>query len=131
MGRTSDGSRKRAEQDKERESLTTQLLQQRREPFADLLATILGAAPTSEALKDFAEAHPDRWGKLAETFSRLTGYADRSQTTHTHTLIDLTRMSDLELQQFIQAQAAANPLLGPALKQLTAQDAEYDIIPQD
>ena len=34
-----------------------------REPFLDVLAEMLAACPDAEAIKTFADRHPDRWAQ--------------------------------------------------------------------
>ena len=44
-----------------------------RKPFQRQLAKLLGCGPTTQAIKDFAEKHPDRWAQAIAIFAPLAG----------------------------------------------------------
>ena len=45
-----------------------------RSPFREELAKVLGHAPTADAIENYANKYPDRWGQLVAILSRLSGY---------------------------------------------------------
>jgi hypothetical protein len=47
---------------------------QSREPFRRLLAEVIGASPTPEALRRFADKHPDRWAQALSILGGLAGF---------------------------------------------------------
>ena len=49
-----------------------------REPFKDVLAELLGSRPTKKSLKEFADAHPDRWAQAVTLFARMGGFSDKT-----------------------------------------------------
>lgn len=130
MGGTSSRRRKGAikatEETRKRSEITSALLQARKEPFADLLATIVGAAPSEQELRTWAAGDPGKWGTLVSTFAKLIGYAERRDHLHTHTHFDFSSMSDAELQQHLRSQIAQTPQLANQLKDIT--DAEYTLL---
>ena len=67
-----------------------------REPFSDILASILAAEPDPEAIKTFADKYPDRWAQTVAIFGRLAGYHDKLQVD-TSIAVNVLRMSDAEL----------------------------------
>lgn len=70
---------------------------QSRAPFADLLALMLGAHPTEEALLAFAEHNPDKWANAVRTFATLTGYREEIEVTH-NVYARVVHMSDMDLE---------------------------------
>ena len=69
-----------------------------REPFTDVLAQFMVAMPDPEAIKAFADKHPDRWAHAVATFGRLAGYHDKLRVD-TSVAGAVSRMSDMELMQ--------------------------------
>src|SRR5262245_7482593 len=79
-----------------------------RDPFKDLLADILGNAPTPEAIYALAQKNADRYGQLLAIVARLAGYNEKLEvqadvTTH------VRDMSDAELQIRIAELERAQP----------------------
>ena len=68
-----------------------------RQPFREILARILDAEPTPEAMREFAKKSPDRWAQAIAIFGRLGGFNDKLEVEST-VLLDVSRMSDAELQ---------------------------------
>ena len=66
-----------------------------RKPFLSSLARILGAEPTVETLKNFANKTPDRWGQLVAIFARLGGYHEKIQVDNVN--ITILAMSDAQI----------------------------------
>lgn len=66
-----------------------------RKPFQNSLARILGAEPTVETLKTFANKSPDRWGQLVAIFARLGGYHEKIQVDNVN--ITILAMSDAQI----------------------------------
>ena len=76
-----------------------------REPFVDVLAQFMTAVPDPEAIKAFAEKHPDRWAQAAAAFGRLAGYHQKLEVD-TSLGKAVSQMSDMELmERFQEAQA--------------------------
>ncbi len=75
-----------------------------REPFRDVLERLLGAEPSPEKVREFAEKYPDRWAQACAIFGRLGGYHEKAQVSHhhTHAMIELTTLSDAELSERLQ-----------------------------
>lgn len=75
-----------------------------REPFRDVLERLLGAEPSAEKVRGFAEKYPDRWAQACAIFGRLGGYHEKAQVSHhhTHAMIELTQLSDAELSERLQ-----------------------------
>ena len=67
-----------------------------REPFRDTLVSLLAAEPDPEAIKTFADRHPDRWAQTVAIFGRLAGYHDKLRVD-TSIAVNVSRMSDAEL----------------------------------
>ena len=57
-----------------------------REPFRDLLKRLLEAEPSVEAVREYAERHPDRWGQLVTMIGKLAGYNERLQVDTSHSV---------------------------------------------
>ena len=45
-----------------------------RVPFRSILADLIGAQPTVEALRAFAARYPDKWAQAVTLFANLSGY---------------------------------------------------------
>lgn len=45
-----------------------------RQPFKDLLTEMIGARPTPEAIRRFADKYPDRWAQAISILGGLAGY---------------------------------------------------------
>ncbi len=75
-----------------------------RAPFRDVLERLLGAEPSLEKVREFAERYPDRWAQACAIFGRLGGYHEKAQVSHhhTHAMIELTTLSDAELSERLQ-----------------------------
>lgn len=67
-----------------------------RDPFQGVLAEILGSKPSQAELKRFAKQHPDRWAQMVSVFSKLSGYTEKSESTHNYN-INIAQASDAEL----------------------------------
>jgi hypothetical protein len=81
-----------------------------RDHFCNLLAKYLVAAPSVEAIRAFAQKHPDRWVHGLAMLARLAGYSDRLEI-QTGLVPDLSHLSDAELELRVRALAAE--ILGP------------------
>ncbi len=79
-----------------------------RAPFRDVLERLLGAEPSPEKVREFAEKYPDRWAQACAIFGRLGGYHENAQVSHhhTHAMIELTQLSDAELSDRLQTALA-------------------------
>lgn len=76
-----------------------------RQPFRDLLARFLLAAPSAGAIVEQAEKHPDRWAQSTAIVGRLAGFTEKLEVegTLTHKIQDL---SDVQLQARLAALTA-------------------------
>lgn len=72
-----------------------QLLQ--REPFRNLLATLLACAPDEDSLREFARKHPDRWAQSLAIAGRLAGYGDNTRAVENNWYIQINNLSDADL----------------------------------
>lgn len=83
-------------------ALDTQQIKQnielyQRTPFQELLAAYIDCAPSTEAIKAFAEEYPDRYFKALAILTPLAGY--KETVTHEHNyLIAIHNMPDSEIE---------------------------------
>ncbi len=71
-----------------------------REPFMDILATLIHSAPTPEVLQLWAAKHPDKWAAAISTMARVSGFHDKLEI-ETNINIKIESMGDAELNQLI------------------------------
>ena len=89
------------------------------EPFRDLLARVLAAEPSHEALKAFAEKHPDRWGQLAAIAAKPAGYGDKDRPrVEVNFYAQIAQMSDAELLTSLENWFRSMGMEPPALNEL-------------
>lgn len=81
-----------------REEIIDQLEVLSAEPFVQILADFVEARPSVEAIKAFAEKSPDRWSQGLTISGRLAGYKSDAQITVNNLLVNLSSMSDAEVQ---------------------------------
>ena len=99
----------------DRSQIIQALREKDREPFAEILGTIIQAEPSPERWTEFANEYPEKWGHLIKTMAQLTGYTERSESVNL--TLDLGKLSDLEIQQRIKQHLASNgPTDGGPLK---------------
>lgn len=79
------------------EAIRQQLTLLHREPFRDVLASLLRCAPTDEALEAFAAKSPDRWAQALAIAARLSGYSEHSGTETTNIYMQVNLLSDGDL----------------------------------
>lgn len=77
-----------------------------RGPFQRQLAKLLGCAPSAEAIRGFAEKHPDRWAQAVAIFAPLAGI-QRDAPVQVN-ILNVGDMSDAQL--FAHAQRLGVPL---------------------
>jgi hypothetical protein len=85
-----------------------------RDPFRDLLADVLGSAPTPDAVHDLAQRNPDRYGQLLAIVARLAGYNEKLEvqadvTTHVRDMSDAEL--ELRIAELERAQALPHPVV--------------------
>lgn len=68
-----------------------------RQPFRDLLARFLVAAPSGEAIAEQAEKHPDRWAQSTAIVARLGGFNEKLEVEGSLAL-SIQGLSDAQLQ---------------------------------
>ena len=89
------------------DEIWSQIQLMQREPFRNLLATLLECAPNEEALKAFAAKSPDRWMQAIAIAGRLSGYTEQLVSTEVNIFMQINQMSDgqlLDEYQRIQSQ---------------------------
>ena len=72
-----------------------------RTPFIELLAGWLECAPDAEAVRAFAARAPERYVTAIVQIARLSGYAEKHDHMHNHTL-QVTHLSDSQLEDQLQ-----------------------------
>ncbi len=82
-----------------------------REPFQEVMALCLSAAPTPENLVAFAQDYPDRWANMCAIFAKLSGFSDKVDHSHAHLhLHQIQQMSDAQLYAALEAEADQSKL---------------------
>ena len=82
-----------------------------REPFQEVMALCLAAAPTPENLVAFAQDYPDRWANMCAIFAKLSGFSDKVDHSHAHLhLHQIHQMSDAELYAALEAESDQSKL---------------------
>jgi hypothetical protein len=71
-----------------------------RVPFRKILAELIGCAPTPEAIRVFAEKHPDRWAQAIAIFGGLAGFEKGLVSLNVY---NVGAMSDVQLLAEIAA----------------------------
>ena len=79
-----------------KEELTQHLNAMSRGPFQQALVDIMGCQPTVEAIRQFADKSPDRWGQLVAIMAKLAGYHDKLEIEANLTM-NINSMSDAQL----------------------------------
>ena len=79
-------------------------------PMIEQLATLIGCAPSPDAISEWSAHYPDRWANAVSVFAKLSGYTEKREVAIGVTL-DLTRLSDSQLEQRIADQVAKLGLL--------------------
>lgn len=104
-----------------------QLAAMSRQPFRDLLREMIGAAPTPEAIRRFADKYPDRWAQATSILAGLAGYERGIVEVN---VFHIKGLSDADLMRRLDeveaALAAASPRAKPATggRVLDVVDAE-------
>lgn len=97
------------------------LRQTDRTPFIELLAGWLECAPSADAVKAFAERAPERYVTAIVQIARLSGYAEKHDHMHNHT-VNVTNLSDSQLEDQLQEKLRTLGL--PAVIDLTPTAGE-------
>jgi beta-phosphoglucomutase-like phosphatase (HAD superfamily) len=96
-----------------------------RQPFVEILAELVSGIPTPEAIKTFAEDHPDRWANCVKTMANLAGFHDKLEIEG-NIALDINRMGDAQLMERLDE-------LGETIKSMGIKqgisDASYEDIP--
>ena len=79
------------------EEIEEQFKSYSRLPFLSTLARIMGAEPTIENLRKFANKSPDRWAQTAAIMGRLGGYSEKTEVVNVSVLAVIKNASDSEL----------------------------------
>lgn len=81
-----------------------------REPFQEVMALCLAAAPTPANLVAFAQDYPDRWANMCAIFAKLSGFSDKVDHDHRHLhLHQVHQMSDAQLLQALEDMKQIEP----------------------
>lgn len=87
-------------QGKRREFTTDELLSEfqafSRQPFIEILSEFISGIPTPEAIRAFAEDHPDRWANAVKTMANLAGYHDKLELEG-NIALDVNKLGDAQL----------------------------------
>jgi hypothetical protein len=81
-----------------REELRARLQTYSREPFLEVLSTVMQCSPTETELKKWAAKAPDRWAHAIEIFAKLGGFTEKREVTHSF-VMQMMNMGDAEIQQ--------------------------------
>lgn len=73
-----------------------------RTPFREIMANILQCGPTDQAMRKFANIHPDRWARCVELFAQMGGFSEKKDLTVHHEFEEIQSMSDSELEDSIR-----------------------------
>ena len=82
------------------DSLTAHFATLSREPFQQILASLLDCAPDAETFRQFAKEKPDKWAAAVKTFAGLAGYTEKTETQNS-IAITISTLSDVELMQML------------------------------
>lgn len=93
---TSEGAIRAQDEREDVVKIRAQLENFSRNPFRDILAATLNAAPTPAEIRVFAARWPDRWANLVTMFARLAGYSEKSEVI-TNNYVLIANLSDSEL----------------------------------
>lgn len=87
-----------------------------RGPFRRILTDFLGFAPSAQALRNFANKHPDKWANALGIIAQLAGYKKEMHVEGTVNMVHA--MSDAEIErrrrELREAEAASQRLINPA-----------------
>ena len=81
--------------------LKAQLAGLSRKPFVDILSDMMMSAPSPEAIKAFAEEHPDRWTNAVRVMANLSGYHDKLEIEG-NISIEITNSGDADLMAMLE-----------------------------
>lgn len=88
--------RKRDEVEERGRLIRSKLELYSRQPFLDLVAELMNAAPNYRDLLAFARERPDKWVAAISQAAKLAGFADRSEVQHS-VYVEVHQMSDSQL----------------------------------
>lgn len=69
-----------------------------RQPFQEVLARMLRAEPSPQAMREFARMNPDKWSRMVRDSAALAGYKD-SIEIDANLAMNISTMSDAEIAQ--------------------------------
>lgn len=92
----------------------------------DVLAEFLASSPSPEAIKAFADRHPDKWAGAMASVARIAGYTEKTEINQSlH--ITVGKMSDSQVEdrlRQLQAQIGIDLLPKPI-------DAQFEEVSPD
>lgn len=80
-----------------KEDVFQELKRYSRDPFSELLAEWIKAAPDFEDVKRFAQMNPDKWVNAVHHLSSMSGYSDKRET-EMNVNLNVRQMSDSQLE---------------------------------
>ena len=80
-----------------KEQILAELSAYSRNPFMEVLAEFLSEAPTPEAIKSFANAHPDKWASAIKQIGVIAGYTEKIEYQG-NILVEVRGLSDSQLE---------------------------------
>lgn len=91
-----------------------------RSPFREILGQYLECGPSKAAIKEFAEAFPDRYAKAIQSLAILSGYNET--VTHEHNyLVEIRNLSDAQIMHRLQ-ELDQEPIEGEIVTPLVDED---------
>ena len=70
-----------------------------RQPFSDVLVSLLASQPTPNQIKKWASKYIDRWMQSVSMAAKLAGYNEKIEVNNT--FISIKNISDMELNERI------------------------------
>lgn len=67
-----------------------------RQPFVEILSELISGVPTPEAIRTFAEDHPDRWVNAVKGMANLAGFHDKLEIEGSLAK-DISKLGDAQL----------------------------------
>jgi hypothetical protein len=113
-----------------REELRASLEQFSRDPFADVLSSLLQARPSLERMLQWSGEDPLKWASAVKIFAILGGYTEKTETLHLHDHRHIHKASDAQLLQMMQEMVKQDPGLLEELRTIDAQ-ASTPLIPSN
>ena len=108
--------------------LMRELSAQARAPFRRVLAELIGARPTPEAVRRFADKYPDRWAQAVSIMGGLAGYERGVVEVN---VFNIKGLSDADLDRRlaeVEAQLVAGASRGPQGPRVTGEVVDAEVV---